>query len=324
MKITNGKRARRVFYWALAAVMAAALVTAGCKAETSNGDEPRTEKDKQDPSKPPAPQPPSPTPNPPVPNGKYTKVKFSDLDTYLTKTAQTSKTNYIEVTGLTAGDLKGEPGQSSKLGDALKKHKDKKVGLKLGDGITGLTDMTNCFRDCENLMSLEAVPEGVTTLKYCFESCTGLTEVNFLPQSLTEMERTFEKCTSLTAMPKIPENVTVMTSCFSQCEKLSKTSALPSKVEYLDGCFVKCSDLTAGPDIPKDIKDMEACFVGCEHLDHVRLLCDYSSTRQFTAAFRMDTALANGGIKVPKGQLEAYKEHTMEMGTTADKFSEEN
>ncbi|MGP1459107.1 MAG: hypothetical protein ACTTKL_07335 [Treponema sp.] len=45
MKIVKAKRKSHIFYWALAAVMAAALVTAGCKPEANSGDETTTESD---------------------------------------------------------------------------------------------------------------------------------------------------------------------------------------------------------------------------------------------------------------------------------------
>ncbi|MGP1459106.1 MAG: leucine-rich repeat domain-containing protein [Treponema sp.] len=318
--------------------MAAALVTAGCKTEANSGDEPTKEKNPT----------PTPNPKPSVPNGTmYAKVKFSELETYLQSKAQASKTNYIEVTDLTKEDMKGETTQSGKLGDALKKHSDKKVALKRGSGITDLTDMANCFRGCTNLVSLHEVPEGVTTIKYCFESCTALTEVTVLPSSLTAMDHAFEKCSAFVKAPAIPSNVTEMENCFSQCTSLVTAPTIPQKVESLDNCFVgckklttvpaipesvkymrntfqDCESLTTAPDIPSHVEFLEECFADCKKLKSAHLKCKFDNDYSFHDAFKTDFALEKGGIKVPKDQLETYKSHAAAMGTTADKFSAEN
>ncbi|MGP1459827.1 MAG: leucine-rich repeat protein [Treponema sp.] len=280
MKILNIKRKSSIFYWALAAVMAAALITAGCKTEATGIDTDSGGKETQQ-------------------DGKYTKVKFSELDAYL-KTASGDKINFIEVTELTADDLKGETSKASKLGEALKKHSGKQVSMKFGGAIENLTDMTNCFRDCASLVELDAIPNGVTDISECFSGCT-----------------------SLTSMPVIPASVGHMTLSFKGCENLINVSALPENVQDMISCFASCKKLTAAPDIPANITDMNGCFRGCEKLSSEHLKCKFDG-QKLTQAFRDCTSMPAGGIKVPKDQLTQYQNHAMELGTTADKFSAEN
>ncbi|MGP1459109.1 MAG: leucine-rich repeat protein [Treponema sp.] len=333
MKILNIKRKSRIFYWILATVMAAALVPAGCKTEANSGDEQTTETGKHDdkkkdnagkggdkdsqkgngkgagdmgkgdnggskgggkdsgnegtPSK------------PSVPQETYTSVKFSELDAYLAK-ASGDKTNLIEVTELTADDLKGETSKASKLGEALKKHSGKQVSLKFGGTIENLTDMTNCFRGCENLVSLDAIPTGVTNLSYCFYECASLTASPAIPTGVTMMDQSFFKCAALTKAPAIPEGVTVMVSCFSDCKNLTEEPSIPASVEV-----------------------MSTAFANDEKLTSVHLKCKYDENN-LHKTFRGCTGLPAGGIKVPKDELDAYKAGAERMGTTADKFAAED
>lgn len=83
----------------------------------------------------------------------YKKVAFEKLDDYL-KTANATEIMYIEVTGLTASDVKGvDWSNPSPLGKVLNNNESKKVALKLG-AIPGLTDMSSCFSDCTKLTSV--------------------------------------------------------------------------------------------------------------------------------------------------------------------------
>ena len=101
---------------------------------------------------------------------RYKSVAFgtdgADLAEYLnTDTAASDGIYYIKVTGLKAEHLKGDasnwPYTLSPLGAILNAAPTKKVALKLGGGITGLTDMQACFFQCKSLVQITAIPKGV-------------------------------------------------------------------------------------------------------------------------------------------------------------------
>lgn len=178
---------------------------------------------------------------------EYTPVAYAKLADYLQKLPVGTTVYKIEVTGLTAADLKGGAGEISPLGKILKDNNDKKVALKLGGDIAGLTDMSFCFRDCTNLVQVTAIPAGVTNMRYCFAQCACLTQAPVIPQGVTNMSSCFESCNSLTQAPEIPESVTDMRRCFQHCTKL-KSAVL--KCNYTPGkfgfAFANCTDLTEG------------------------------------------------------------------------------
>ena len=215
--------------------------------------------------------------------GSYTQVPFAQLDDYLKTKASASTVNYIEVTGLKKEDLGGLM-EASPLGKTLKASPSKKVALKFGGTIAGLTDMYSCFRKCETLVQVSGIPEGVTDMSFCFNDCTNLTQAPVIPTSVTDMRFCFSDCTKLTQASVIPVNVTNMQNCFSGCTNL-KTIVL------------KCN---YNPEKDKDNDSyFKDAFYGC-------------------------TALTAGGIKVPAGQqLATYQANADVMGVTADKFAAE-
>ena len=164
----------------------------------------------------------------------YTPVAYADLPNHLT-TAQpeTNGIYYIEVTGLTAPDVKGDYNSASPLGQILRSNKRKKVALKFGT-MPYVTDMTGCFNGCTKLEHVPNLPNSVTNMESCFDGCTKLERVPNIPDGVTEMRRCFFDCTSLTS-------VTL-------------------KCEYLDGkfniAFFDCSRLSAGSiKVPADSLD---------------------------------------------------------------------
>lgn len=220
---------------AATALMVAALVL-GCKPNVSNGGEVQP-------------------PTPPV----YTPVAYADLPNHLT-TAQpeTNGIYYIEVTGLTAPDVKGNilSDSESPLGEILKKNKKKKVALKFGT-MPYVTDMKKCFEGCTNLVQVSNIPDSITDMWRCFKGCTKLEQVPNIPDSVTNMSHCFYCCTSLTSVPNIPNNVKDMIWCFVGCTSLTSVTL---KCEYLDGkfnvAFSGCSSLSADSiKVPADSLD---------------------------------------------------------------------
>ena len=236
----------------------------------------------------------------------YTQVPFAKLGEYLNTTASDSTVNYIEVTGLTKENVKGTYYTASDLGEILKTHPSKKVALKFGGKIEGLTDMFSAFDSCETLVQVSGIPEGVTDMSFCFKKCTNLTQA-----------------------PVIPASVTDMSSCFSDCTKLTQAPVIPVNVTDMSFCFKKCTNLTQAPVIPVNVTDMQNCFYDCTSLKTIVLKCKYnseldgSSEPYFKDAFDGCTSLTAGGIKVPAGQLETYKANADVMGVDPDKFAAE-
>ena len=234
----------------------------------------------------------------------YEPVSFSDLSNYLQNTASSTDVNKIEVQGLTAADLKGNTwNDASPLGKILKANSDKKVALKFGGNIEGLTDMRCCFVNCTSLTQAPAIPTGVTNMESCFVGCTNLTQA-----------------------PAIPTGVTSMYGCFYGCTNLTQAPAIPTGVTNMNGCFSGCTSLTQAPAIPTGVTNMAACFYGCTKLESAVLKCNYNpknlwgSTYAFTDAFKDCTSLPVGGIKVPAAQLGTYRTNASVMGVPADRF----
>jgi len=171
----------------------------------------------------------------------YKKVTFEKLDDYLkTANAASDGIYYIEVTGLTASDVKGEGWSNpSPLGMILKSNASKEVALKLG-AIHGLTDMSFCFSGCTSLTQAPVIPDKVTHMNSCFSGCTNLVQAPEIPNSVTYMSGCFDGCKSLVQAPEIPNGVTNMKSCFYGCTKLTSVT-------------LKCNYPSSEPKVFKDV-----------------------------------------------------------------------
>ena len=203
--------------------------------------------------------------------GKYISVPFGEngknLDNYLkTANAASDGIYYIEVTDLTASDVKGvDWSNPSPLSKILQGNASKKVALKLG-AITGLTDMGRCFHGCANLVQAPVIPNGVTNMSICFSGCGSLTQAPEIPNSVTNMSSCFSGCGSLTQAPEIPNSVTNMDYCFYGCTSLTQAPEIPNSVTNMSSCFFGCGSLTQAPVIPNSVTDMSRCFYGCTSL----------------------------------------------------------
>ena len=276
----------------------------------------------------------------------YKKVAFEKLDEYLkTANAASDGIYYIEVTGLTASDVKGVHWSNpSPLGMILKSNASKKIALKLG-AIADLTDMSYCFHRCTSLVQAPEIPNSVTNMDGCFYGCKSLTQASVMPSSVTNMDGCFffcesltqapvipssvtnmrycfRGCKSLTQAPVIPDKVTDMGRCFDGCTSLTQAPVIPSSVTNMAGCFDGCTSLTQAPVIPSSVTNMNSCFDGCTSLTSVTLKCNYPSSAAdaFQNAFKDCYSLMANSIKVPADQLSAYQGGASNMGTTADRF----
>ena len=179
--------------------------------------------------------------------GRYTEVPHGQLEAYLADASET-EVNYIEVTGITAADLKGSyasPPDPGALGQKIKAADPKKVALKLPSGLS-VTDMSACFSQCENLVSLENFPSGVTDMRACFYRCENLTTVPDIPASVTDMKECFYRCENLTTALNIPAGVYDMTKCFQYCEKLQSIKMNCNYGINFNGAFSGCDALPNG------------------------------------------------------------------------------
>ena len=133
--------------------------------------------------------------------------------------------------------------------------------------------------------------------------------------------KTGNKKVALTGDLRHYGNLDNMGNCFKGCTNLVSVERLPS-VEIMSGCFSGCTSLVEVLEIPGSIHGMAYCFDGCTSLNRVTLNCSYyDAIGAFLNVFSGCNSLVDGGIKVPQGQLQAYKDHAGNMGTTADKFS---
>lgn len=186
-----------------------------------------------------------------------------------------------------------------------------------------VTNMNNCFNGCKNLTQISPFPANakVTNMNACFAECENLTQVPALPASVTDITNCFIKCKNLTQAPEIPASVTEMTSCFKECVKLTQApSTIPKGVTNLHSCFDNCRKLTKAPVIPKSVTVMKYCFKFCKELTEVTLECNYGGEVSFREAFFSCDKLTAGTIKVPAGQVDAYKAGADDMGTQPDRF----
>ena len=283
---------------------------------------------------------------------RYKSVAFgtdgADLDAYLNSSPAAADGNYyIKVTGLKAEHLKGNSAthEASPLAKILQAHQAKKVALKFGK-LPAVTNMENCFYNCEGLTQAPEIPESVTNMNNCFNGCKNLTQISpfpanakvtnmngcfyecesltqvpALPASVTDMTSCFRKCINLTQAPEIPASVTEMPGCFYECVELTKApSAIPKDVTNLHSCFSFCRKLTKAPVIPKSVTYMKYCFKFCKELTEVTLECNYGGSNNFYEAFFSCDKLTAGTIKVPADQVDAYKAGADDMGTEADRF----
>ncbi|MGI5173018.1 leucine-rich repeat protein [Treponema sp. OMZ 840] len=152
----------------------------------------------------------------------YTQVAYTDLENHLATAASAEGVNYIEITGsIPSADFAGEYSNPGVLCQKIKAASSKKVALKLPSTVEGLTDMTYCFLNCENLVSVANIPQTVTNMDSCFYGCRGLTQAPPIPEGVLEMGWCFYDCRQLDRGPDIPLSVTDMRYCFADCISLT-------------------------------------------------------------------------------------------------------
>ena len=201
---------------------------------------------------------------PPAPP-EYTTVAFAKLADYLQKLPAGDTVHKIEVTGLKAEHLNGNNG-SGTLKSILHVDLNKKIALKLPKTVEGLEDMTACFAECENLVSVANIPSGVRDMRDCFHGCIRLKAAPVIPYGVLQMSYCFKDCKSLTS-------VTLKCGCtpyffedtFKDCDALGVGSIKVPKAAYNRFTTAEALNKMAVPGA--DEAEKRAKFVGLAELN---------------------------------------------------------
>ncbi len=208
-----------------------------------------------------------------VPDDKWTKVKYAELEDYLSQKAKKGEVNYIWVIEVAKENLQGGKSgfsyEPSELGKILQGALDVNVALKLDERIEGLSRMSAAFVNCKNLVSVENIPIGVENLEMCFAGCGILEEVKNIPNTVKSLKNCFTTCAFLKTPPIIPEGVEDMSDCFAFCTELETPPILPKTVTNLEECFLSCLKLKKAPEIPENVTNMASMFVQCFALEEM-------------------------------------------------------
>lgn len=197
--------------------------------------------------------------------GKWTKVKYVELEDYLSNKAKVGEINYIWLIEVESENLQGGKAgimpEASELGNILKSKSSINVALKFDEKIEDLKKMNATFLQCKNLVAIENIPVGVENLEMCFAGCSLLEEVNNIPNTVTSLKNCFNLCASLKKAPSIPEGVVDMSDCFAFCKELEEASILPKTVINLEECFLNCAKLKKAPEIPENVTNLASTFM---------------------------------------------------------------
>jgi len=201
---------------------------------------------------------------PPAPP-EYTPVAHDKLKEYIQKLPAGDTVHKIEVTGLKAEHLNGNNG-SGTLKSILHVDLNKKIALKLPKIVEDLTDMTACFLECENLVSVANIPSGVLDMKDCFYGCIRLKTAPVIPYGVLQMSYCFKDCKSLTS-------VTLKCGCtpyffedtFKDCDALGVGSIKVPKLAYNQFTTAEALNKMAVPGATEAEK--RAKFVGLAELN---------------------------------------------------------
>ena len=105
---------------------------------------------------------------------------------------------------------------------------------------SGITGLTNAFKDYTSLVNAPEIPSSVTNMNNTFYGCTSLVNAPVIPSSVTNIESTFRDCSSLVNAPEIPNSVTSLSYTFYGCSSLKEVTFLhttpPSYKNTLNSC----------------------------------------------------------------------------------------
>lgn len=210
----------------------------------------------------------------------YAKVKFSELETYLKNTAQSTegaKENCIEIS-LTEDDLK-IPSYSERSLVNIIENSGKKIELKLsGDAITD-KNMPSFFYCKKTLKSIDLseCPNLKNIKKYAFEGSWELESFKASPDLESIGENAFAKCLNLKTidLSQYPNLTTISPYAFYQSSGLETVNLNGcTKLETIgEGAFDECKRLKS-IDLSgcKNLKKIgQIAFKDCEKLENIDL-----------------------------------------------------
>ena len=168
-----------------------------------------------------------------------------------------------------------------------------KYGLKLGYSkfrevpewldFNGITDMSNMFRDCKSLKTIQLIDtSNVTDMSYMFYNCTNLQTIPLLNTSnVTNMLYMFGYCTLKTIPLLNTSNVTGMAYMFFYCENLQTIPSIDtSNVTTMEDMFYSCPNLqTISPIDTSNVTNMDGMFYSCSNLQTIPPLDTSKVTR---------------------------------------------
>ena len=194
---------------------------------------------------------------------EYTLVSFDKLKEYIQKLPPGDTVHKIEVTGLKKEHLNGNNGS---LKSILHVDLNKKVALKLPKTVEGLTDMSNCFLECENLVSVANIPSGVREMRGCFHGCIRLKTAPVIPYGVISMTDCFNGCKNLTSVTlKCDCTPTFFKDTFKDCNALGEGSIKVPKGAYNHFTTAEALDKMAVPGADK--AEQKAKFKGLAELN---------------------------------------------------------
>lgn len=136
--------------------------------------------------------------------------------------------------------------------------------------------MKGMFAFCENLTSVNNIPDNVNIMTNTFRNCKSLISVSNLPEKLVDMEKTFFNCTNMTTVPQIPENVVNMLATFKNCKKFnpSEAVAVPEGVRNLMETFRGCQSMEKAPIISPYMRvyNLNHTFYNCKAMKELPIL----------------------------------------------------
>ena len=161
--------------------------------------------------------------------------------------------------------------------------KDEKLEIKL-TLLSNLTNMSNMFHNCSNLISVPDISKIDTSYVYdmhsLFSGCYSLNQIDnniskWNTSNVEDINHLFRACNSLMVLPDISNwntsKIYYMSNVFSLCPKLKELPDI-SKWDISNACDIKylffhCSSLISLPDISKwdisNVFDISHLFFGC-------------------------------------------------------------
>ena len=132
-----------------------------------------------------------------------------------------------------------------------------------------VTNMLNTFIRCNNLTTIENLPDNLQNLGGAFKE-TALTSIPYLPDTITNLSQTFYNCNKLIYLPNIPKNLINMQQAFEGCSLLKNIDIeIPESVTNMMQAFSRCELLSGRAIIKANINgnwiddrhyDYQACF----------------------------------------------------------------